>query len=94
MIEIILGAPQKLILGTFYKQKDVCNFADDTTLCKCERDLDIVSEKLQMHANLAINWLNNNEIKTIPKIFKLKRELERKCFLSEKQKTFPTQLGY
>ena len=47
-----------------------------------------------MHANLAINWLNNNEIKTIPKIFKLKRVLKRKCFLLEKQKTFPTQLGY
>ena len=39
----------------FIKEADVCNFADDTTLCKCESDLDIVLENLERDANIAIN---------------------------------------
>ena len=37
------------------KETDVCNIADDTTLYKCRRDLDIVSKKLQMDADIGIN---------------------------------------
>ena len=42
--------------------------ADNTTLYKFERDLDIVLGKFQMDANLPIIWLNNNEIKQFPKV--------------------------
>ena len=54
----------------FIKEKDVCN-TDDTTLYKCGRDLDILSENLEMVANIAITWLNNNEMVTVPKKFNL-----------------------
>ena len=39
----------------FIKETDVCNFADDTTLCTCGSDLDIVLENVEMDANIAIN---------------------------------------
>ena len=67
-VEIILGVHQGLISGpilftiyindllVFIKETDVCIFADDTTLYKCGRDLDIVSENLEIDANIAINW--------------------------------------
>ena len=53
-LEIVLGVLQGSILGPilfnilinglllFIKRTGVCNFADDTTLYKCESDLDIV----------------------------------------------------
>ena len=53
----------------FIKEADVCNFADDTNLYKCGRDLDIVPEKLEIDANIAINWLNNNEMVVDTKTF-------------------------
>ena len=53
------------------KETDVCNFADDTTLYKCRRDLDIVSKKLQMDADIGINWFNNNEMVANSKKFQL-----------------------
>ena len=55
----------------FIKEADVCNFADNTTLCKCESDLDIVLENLERDANIAINWLNDNEMVADPKKFQL-----------------------
>ena len=43
-------------------EADVYNFADDTTLYKCGRDLELVSRKLEMDANIAMTWLKNNEM--------------------------------
>ena len=54
---------------------DDWNFADDTTLYKCGSDL----ENLKMDANMAINWLNNNEVVENPKkisTFTLSQEKE------------------
>ena len=80
-LEIILGIPQESILGPilfnifindlllFIKETDVCNSADDTTLYKCGKDLDIVSENLEMDANIGTNWLKNNKIVTNSKKF-------------------------
>ena len=44
----------------------VCNFAGDTTLYECGRDLDIVPENLEIDANIVINWLSNNEMVANP----------------------------
>ena len=81
-LEVILGVPQgsirRPILFIFInavllliKETGICNFADDTTLYKNEINLDIVLENLEMDANIAINWLNNNEMVANPKKFQL-----------------------
>ena len=65
-LEIILGIPQGSILGPilfnvfindlllFIKETDICNFADDTTLYACGKELDTISFKLEIEANTAI----------------------------------------
>ena len=58
----------------FVKETNVCKFADDTTLYKCESNLDIVSENLDMDANIATNWLNNKKMVANPKTFQLSQE--------------------
>ena len=55
----------------FIKGTEVYNFADDTTLYKSGRDLDIVSETLEMGDNIAINWVNHNEMIANPKKLQL-----------------------
>ena len=57
-------------LFPFIKEKDVCN-TDDTTLYKCGRNLNILSENLEMVANIAVTWLNNNEMVAVPQKFSL-----------------------
>ena len=59
-LEIILGVLQGSILGTilfnvfinelilFIKETDICNFADDTALYACGKDLDTISNKLEL----------------------------------------------
>ena len=81
-LEIIPVVPQGPILGPilfnifinssllFIKETDICNFVDGTNLCRRGRDLHIVSENLEMDANIAINWLNNNEMVPNPKNFR------------------------
>ena len=67
-LEIILGVPQRSILGPilfnvfindlllFIKETDICNFADDTTLYACEKELDTTSFKLEIETNTVIQW--------------------------------------
>ena len=73
-LEIILGIPQGSILGPilfnvfindlllFIKETDICNFADDTTLYACGKELDTISFKLEIETNRAIQWFKDNEI--------------------------------
>ena len=73
-LEIILGVPHGSILGPilfnvfiidlllFIKQTDICNFADDTTLYVCGKELDTISLKLEIETNTAIQWLKDNEV--------------------------------
>ena len=73
-LEIILGIPQGSILGSilfnvfindlllFIKETDICNFADDTTLYACGKELDTMSFKLKIETNRAMQWLKDNEM--------------------------------
>ena len=72
-LEVILGVTQESILETillniftndlllFINEKDVCNFANDKILYKCERDLEInkcnISHKLEVDANIETKYL-------------------------------------
>ena len=65
-LEIILGIPHGSILGPilfkvfindlllFIKETDICNFADDTTLYACGKELDTISFKLEIKRNIAM----------------------------------------
>ena len=75
-LEIILGIPQGSILYVFIndlflfiKETDICNFADDTTLYACGKELDTISFKLEIETNRAIQWLKDNEMVANPSKF-------------------------
>ena len=82
-LEIILGIPQGSILGPtlvnvfindlllFINETDICNFADDTTLHVCGKELYIISFKLEIETNRAIHWLKDNEMVANPSKFQL-----------------------
>ena len=82
-LEIILGIPQGPILEPilfnafindlllFIKETDICNFADDTTLYACGKELDTISFKLEIETNRAIQWLKDNEMVANPSKFQL-----------------------
>ena len=82
-VEIILGVPQRSILEPilfnvfindlllFIKETDICNFADDTTLYACGKELDTISFKLEIETNRAMQWLKDNEMVANPSKFQL-----------------------
>ena len=82
-LEIILGVPQKSILGPilfnvfsndlllFIKETDICNFADNKTVYACEKELDTISFKLETETNRVTQWLKDNEMVDNPSKFQL-----------------------
>ena len=55
----------------FIKETDICNFADDTTLYACGKELDTISFKLEIKTNTVIQWLKDNEMVANPSKFQL-----------------------
>ena len=55
----------------FIKEKDICNFAGDATLYACGKDLDTISNRLELETNSAIQCLKNNEMVANPSKFHL-----------------------
>ena len=53
----------------FIKETDICNFADDTTLHACGKELDTISFKLEIETNRAMQWLKDNEMVANPSKF-------------------------
>ena len=70
--ELLQGVPQGSVLGTilfniylnylFYltEMTQVCNFADDTTFYVCDKDLNILINRLEHDTSLAVEWFENN----------------------------------
>ena len=80
--DIIRGIPQVSILGPFLfnlfindlflfvERTNICNFADDNIIYRCDSDLEIVLEDLQLDMKILLNWFKINLIKPNPKKFK------------------------
>ena len=84
----------------FIKETDICNFADDATLHACRKDLDTISNKLELETNTAIKWLKDNEMVANPLKFQLMflakcKNIEKKtCLLMEKLLNHHIKLNY
>ena len=55
----------------FIKETDICNFADDTALYACGKELDTISFKLEIETNRTMQWLKDNEMVANPSKFQL-----------------------
>ena len=58
--------------GGFYSRKyGICNFADDTTLYACGKELNPIFFKPEIDTSRAIKWLKNDEMVANPSKFQL-----------------------
>ena len=101
-LEIILRVLQGSIKGPilfnvfindlllFIKETDICNFVDNTTQNACGKDLDMISNKLELETNRAVQCLKDNEMVANTSSFNLcfsqstKASKKKSCLLTEK----------
>ena len=73
--ELLQGVPQGSVLGPilfniylndlFYltEMTQICNFADETTFYICDKDLNVLINRLEHDTSLAVEWFENNFMK-------------------------------
>ena len=62
---------------------DICNFADDTTICACDTSIEAVITRLESDQHMMLQWFTDNSIKANPSEFQLiflgRKEMSRLC---------------